>query len=1087
MTQECIIGTDARQLRFVGDPVDIVTGTLADSVVDIAVAGRPSIVWRRLYSSGPPREGPFGHGSALALDRGLRVVVDGILYTRPGADELVFAYPRPGEAYPPQAGHTLEFSQTGLSRVHKHNGEIDEFTPADDLSARLHRIVDRAGALELRYDGEGRLLRVTGADAARALRIEWIGARVDHLSIARPGRTSSLVLIRYEYDDRGRLVGVIDHYGARQRFDYDDQHRMIARCDRGGYRFEYAYDQKGRCVSAGGHDGVAAVTLRYMPEAQATLVTQADGGEWLYRYDESATITEIIDPLGGKRSFTFHDDGRLHTETDAGGHVREAMHDAGGEVVAWRTARGGLRPASSPSGALPHRAPQRVCELELGHCAARVTAKAPFASPGVRPLLLHGGSMFSKLFAERDARGEHACRRDVAGVLLRETREGASARTWGYTPNGWIQRYGDHEGGRYEFSYASWNHRIAARDPLGRTIRYEYTKTEKIAAICGPGGNRHEYRYDLRGELIEVHHAGELVETYRHDQAGRLVEKRDAAGERLVSYEYGPEHTLKTRRRLACGAEHRYTYTASGQVATIDDGEHLCEFAYAPGGERRQDHRDGRGVSHRVALGHVALTTILERFTIRYERTSARDLTIIDPTGGRHLFEIGADGAVHRHFACGYTEVARYDARGRCLGKHLFAPAPRAPVWRRRFAYSPEGDLMSIDDSEVGVTRFSYDAARQLAEEHMPEGGVATYGYDDAGNLIDAPHLIDAEIGPGNKLLRANGNLLTYDRRNNVATWTRDGRVLRFHRDALDQLRTIEGLEHPWTAEYDPLGRRIRKTYGAASIEYFWDTDFLAAELHSDGRLRLYIRVHDFALVPWLVVDYDAVDADPAKGRCYYLLSDHRGAPIAALDDQGARVWSAVYAPYGQAETRGELAITQRLAGQVCDPETGLHYHRFRYYSPELARYLEEDPVGMGGGLGRYTYTTNPLVEFDARGLACEVCGAKGRCEDHPPKKTAVGKYELNPKHGSRARGDASPAPKNGQAALDTSIKISENSTRRVGIDYDAGGFVVFPEHEPRKFHGYSVHWTKLTQKMQSVLRAAGMVNKKGRILTRSL
>jgi YD repeat-containing protein len=448
MIQGCTIGSDARRLRLVGDPVDIVTGTLADAVIDITVAGRPPIVWRRFYSAETPSEGVFGHGSALELDRGLRVAVDGILYTRPGTDDLVFAYPRPGEAYPRQAGHTLEFSQTGPSRVHKPNGEIDEFTPVDDLSARLHRVVRRAGAIKLCYDNDGRLIRATAAEAARALHIEWIGARIDRLWITPPARTSPLVLLRYEYDEPGRLSCVIDHYGARQRFHYDDDHRMIARSDRGGYRFEYAYDQRGRCVSARGHDGVAAVTLRYMPEAQATLVTQADGGEWLYRYDESATITEIIDPLGGKRSFTFHDDGRLHTETDAGGHVREAMHDNAGGVVAWRTARGGVRPASSPAGALPHRVPQSVCELELGHHAARVTAKAPFASPGLRPLLLHGGSIFSKIFANRDERGEHACRRDIAGLLLRETKAGASARTWGYTPNGWIQRYRDHEGGR---------------------------------------------------------------------------------------------------------------------------------------------------------------------------------------------------------------------------------------------------------------------------------------------------------------------------------------------------------------------------------------------------------------------------------------------------------------------------------------------------------------------------------------------------------------------------------------------------------------------------------------------------------------
>ncbi|HEY8378159.1 MAG TPA: RHS repeat-associated core domain-containing protein, partial [Nannocystis sp.] len=79
-----------------------------------------------------------------------------------------------------------------------------------------------------------------------------------------------------------------------------------------------------------------------------------------------------------------------------------------------------------------------------------------------------------------------------------------------------------------------------------------------------------------------------------------------------------------------------------------------------------------------------------------------------------------------------------------------------------------------------------------------------------------------------------------------------------------------------------------------------------------------------------------------------------------------------------------------RLAGQLHDPETGLSYHRFRYYSPELGRYLEEDPAGTGGGLNLYAYTSCPLVQFDPRGLAvCTECEA-GTCtrEDHVPKKS---------------------------------------------------------------------------------------------------
>jgi hypothetical protein len=91
--------------------------------------------------------------------------------------------------------------------------------------------------------------------------------------------------------------------------------------------------------------------------------------------------------------------------------------------------------------------------------------------------------------------------------------------------------------------------------------------------------------------------------------------------------------------------------------------------------------------------------------------------------------------------------------------------------------------------------------------------------------------------------------------------------------------------------------------------------------------------------------------------------------------------------------------------------------------------------------------------------------------------------YEANPKHGTISRGRASAAPKNGQEALDNSIPFSDNSTRRVGIDYATNEFVVFAEHLPGKFHGWVAKWAELTPKMQRELRRFDMANKKGKIL----
>ena len=39
-----------------------------------------------------------------------------------------------------------------------------------------------------------------------------------------------------------------------------------------------------------------------------------------------------------------------------------------------------------------------------------------------------------------------------------------------------------------------------------------------------------------------------------------------------------------------------------------------------------------------------------------------------------------------------------------------------------------------------------------------------------------------------------------------------------------------------------------------------------------------------------------------------------------------------------------------RFQGQYFDHETGLHYNRFRYYDPDVGRFIHQDPIGLAGG-----------------------------------------------------------------------------------------------------------------------------------------
>jgi len=71
-------------------------------------------------------------------------------------------------------------------------------------------------------------------------------------------------------------------------------------------------------------------------------------------------------------------------------------------------------------------------------------------------------------------------------------------------------------------------------------------------------------------------------------------------------------------------------------------------------------------------------------------------------------------------------------------------------------------------------------------------------------------------------------------------------------------------------------------------------------------------------------------------------------------------------------DEQGDTDQPIRFQGQYHDEESGLYYNRYRYYAPELGRYVSQDPIGLLGGMNGYSYPSKPTQHTDALGLVTD-------------------------------------------------------------------------------------------------------------------
>ncbi|WP_304608632.1 RHS repeat-associated core domain-containing protein [Hyalangium versicolor] len=1013
-----------------GHPVDVATGRVFTEAVDWELPGVLPLRFERDYSSHRcDRDSVLGHGWSHSLDLALWEQPGQVVFRAEDGRHLVFDVEHlpdqtlaPGqEVWDPVERLTVRHLSAQRWEVESAEGLLHELgvvgAAGRSSACRVIRTADRAGhRIFYDYDSHARLRWVRDSAGRRILFEHDERGRLARVALPHAREDGWITYARYKYSENGDLIAVEDALGHMTRYEYRG-HLLTRETDRVGLSFHFEYDGEGAeawCTHTWGDRNLYTRKITYDKNARKTAVTNSLGHTTHYFSNEWGAVVKQVDALGGERIHEFDEFMNPIAESDPLGHVTRYEYDARGNctrVIApdgaavtvsynafnlpeqatdalggkwwWRYDSAGLlveelnpleerRKYEYAQGLLKALVDPLGQRTELGYDGDKNLSSIRYSN-GVHVRLRY--DRMGHLVEEKDAAG--ASWRLVYDTLGRQIRlEEPTGEIWHrhydavgnlkqiqgplrcvlFTHSGFHKMAGwEEDGARALFHHDSEDQLLEITNEGGETLRLDRDAVGRVVREQGFDGALKKYQYDLAGRLVRRIHASERIDEFSYDAAGRLIGVKHSDGG-FSRYVYRADGVLvEAENETGTVLLER---DALGRIVAERQGEAQVASTYSLAGQR-VELSSSLGLRQKVIrddLGEV----------IRFECTSKER-----SAPWSVLFKRDGEGReVSRQMPGGVAARWSYDEAGRSLERRIFLRGEE--ITKRIVRWRGEDQIASIVDGVWGPVEFLHDGRGRLVGAKRPEGALQRRATDIVGNLFQKSDLSDRRYGRGGVLLESDGTQFRHDADGYLIEKREPGDLI--WRYAWNGAGLLQEVQRPDGARvrfaYDAFCRRVSKSVvrldsqGAEHVEhhtrFVWDGQVPLHEIsNAAGTTHWFFEPENFV----------ALGKEDSRGR-YAVVSDHLGVPTEAYDELGRLAWRMQLDIHGVATTRGDRTpCPWRWPGQYEDEETGLYYNLHRYYDPTTGRYISQDPIRLAGGLGFYSYVSDPLSWLDPWGL----------------------------------------------------------------------------------------------------------------------